>query len=424
MDDDIPAPRRDGQKAGPKRSEPADQGRVARARQWFGRAARPGSHEWNTLSLIGKSVLAASVSWYIAYNLMQAQSPAFAPFSAVLIMQVTAYQSLLQSLRYVGAVAVGVGLQGAVGSVTGSGMLTFVLVAVAALTIGRWRQLGSQGTQVSTAAFFAFSTYASATTTMQGLTQLGQIVLLVVIGCGVGVVVNVFVMPPMRYRSAEHGVRALAHSLCDLLGDIYPVLRDGELPEERAGHWRERAEQLGPIVTQARGAVQTAWESSYYNPRHMWQRRKRRLHSSFDGYQAVVGAMERVTQQMASMTRALAQWTNSDGSREHHDFLRDYGDFLASLAHVTEMMSGVDEDRLEAQARELCGAAEEAQEQHSRVGRGAAASELPVSDPSQPYGILLAEARRMMDEFQHTCDVLQQAVDDATAQEGKLSGCR
>ena len=99
----------------------------------------------HTVLLIGKSTLAATIAWVISYYLLHAQSPAFAPFSAVLIMQVTVYQSLLQSSRYVGAVVAGVAVQAALGFLVGPGLLTFVLVALVALAIGRWPALGVAG---------------------------------------------------------------------------------------------------------------------------------------------------------------------------------------------------------------------------------------------------------------------------------------
>jgi len=399
------------EKAPPQeRTRVVSPGRVARAAQWFRRAAGSDGHERHTLALIGKSTLAAGISWVIAQQVMHAQSPAFAPFSAVLIMQVTVYRSLVQALRYLGAVSLGVALQGLFGMLAGPGLFTFVLVSLAALAIGRWRPLGSQGSQVATAAFFAFSTYSMASSTSQGLSQLWQIIVLVLIGCGVGVLVNVLVLPPMRYRSAENGIHTLSHSLCDLVSDIYPALREGELGQENTEQWRQRAADLGPIVSQAQSSVRTAWESTYYNPRRMLQRHWH--HTSFAGYQSVIDALERVSYQLASMTRSLAQWHDGEeDAPQRREFLRHYGDLLACLAHVTDLFSQVDEEHLEEQAPELCSAAEDAQECRSRLVESAHESSLPLSDPALPYGILLAEAVRLMDEVQHTCDVLQHAVD-------------
>ncbi|GAA4330027.1 hypothetical protein GCM10023086_59430 [Streptomyces venetus] len=398
--------------AGAQRAPAAAQSRPARVRQWFGRAGSDG-HERHTLALIGKSTLAAAVSWVIAHDVMAAQSPAFAPFSAVLIMQVTVYQSLVQALRYVGAVAVGVGLQGVLGLLAGPHLLTFVLVTLAALAIGRWRPLGSQGSQVATAAFFAFSTYVAATSDAQRWSQLGQIIVLVLIGCGIGVVVNTLVLPPLRYRSAEYGIHTLARSLCDLVGDMYPALREGKLEGERTQHWRRRAAHLTPIVQQAQSSVHTAWESTLYNPRRL--RRRHRHRTSFDGYQAVVDALERVTHQVGSLTRSLDQWHDAAANRDHLDFVRAYGDFLASLAHIAELLSQIDEDQLRDQTQELCEAAAEAQQCRARLEDEAHAGALPLGDPAQPYGILMAEASRLTDEFQHTCDVLKHGVDEAGA---------
>ncbi|MGX9225408.1 FUSC family protein [Streptomyces albus] len=129
------------------------QGRAARMRQWLTRAKGSAGYERHTLELIGKSALAATVAWFVAHDLMAARSPAFAPFSAVLMMQVTVYRSLLQSLRYLGAVVAGVAIQAALGFLAGPDLLTFALVALIAMVIGRWRRLGTQGGQVATAAF-------------------------------------------------------------------------------------------------------------------------------------------------------------------------------------------------------------------------------------------------------------------------------
>ncbi|WP_235469533.1 FUSC family protein [Streptomyces platensis] len=392
-----------------RRTRPARPGRMARVRQWWGRALGSEGHERTTVLLIVKGTLAATIAWVISYHLLHAQSPAFAPFSAVLIMQVTVYQSLLQSSRYVGAVVAGVAVQAALGFLVGPDILTFALVAAVALTIGRWPALGSQGSQVATAAFFAFSTYVSATSTLDASTQLGQIILLVLIGCGVGVLVNVTVLPPLRYRSAEYGIRTLAHALCDLVSDIYPVLREGGLDEESTGRWRSRAEQTGELVAQARTGLRMARESLHYNPRRLV--RRGRPHTGFEGYAAVLEALERTLGQVAALTRSLHQWSADEDRHRYGAFLASYADFLESLSRITRVFADLDEDRLGDQAPELCQLADEAQDYRRRLAEEAERSELPLADPGRPYGVLVIEAARLMEEFQYTCDVLQHHVD-------------
>lgn len=389
------------------RTSVASRARPARLVQWLHRAGNPDSSERQTLNIVVKSTVVATVSWFVAHDLIKAQTPAFAPFSAVLIVQITAYQSLLQALRYVGAVSVGVSLQGLFGAFIGPNLLSFVLVALIALFIGRWKRLGSQGSQVTTAAFFAFSTYAAAASQSQGLRELGQIVLLVLVGCGVGVLVNVLVMPPMRYRSAEYGIHALGRSMCDLAGDICAALRAGEWDKQRTEHWRWRAADLGPMAAQAQASVRTAWESIYYHPRRLLLRHRHR--PTFTGYQQITDALERITYQMASMTRSLDQWHDGSDGPGPRDFLNRYGDFLSCFASVAEVFARLDEDSLDEQRRELDTAVEELKQARGRLAEAAeSGSSLPVSDPSEPFGILLAEAVRLLDEVEYARDVMEQ----------------
>ncbi|MET7761181.1 hypothetical protein ABZS71_03760 [Streptomyces sp. NPDC005393] len=383
--------------------------RWARGRQWLGRAKFPGGLTLQALELIGKSTLAASASWYVAHDLVAAQTPAFAPFSAVLIMQVTVYQSLLQALRYLAAVCAGVFVQAGLGFVAGPGLTTFVLVALIALAIGRWRHLGAQGAQVATAAFFAFSTYSASAGMRQSAEQLGQIILLVAIGCTIGVAVNLLLWPPMRCRSAETGIHTLAQDLSDLLADIHPALREHGFDKERAQQWRQRAAEIAWLVSQARTALHTAVESRYYNPRRLLPGNN--WHKDFSGYRDVIDALERVTHQLASLTRTLHQWPQSEEGNECVSFLRDYADLLEAFAQFTRPFIEIDEKRLPRQAEELCEAAKTVQDKRERLVDRAQNTSLALHDPSRPYSILLAEAVRLTEEAEHSCDVLGHITD-------------
>ncbi|WP_405774378.1 hypothetical protein [Streptomyces sp. NBC_00859] len=362
----------------------------------------------HSLLLIGKSTLAASVAWAISFYLMDATSPAFAPFSAVVIMHVTVYQSVVQSLRYVGAVVAGVAVQAALGFLAGPDLLSFVLVAAVALSIARWSLLGVQGPQVATAAFFAFATYSSASDASTRIAQLAQIVLLVVVGCVVGTAVNLLVAPPMRYRSAEHSVRVLAGALHGLASDIPSALRDGAPDGEATTRWRQQAADTGGMITQAREGLHTARESVYYNPRGLL--RRHREHVVFDGYEAVLAALERALYQMASLTRSLDQWQEPAGPVEYRDFLRRYASLLDAVAEAALALSTLDEATLPQQSDRLSRLAGEALEHAREVAEAAAAENLPLSDPRQPYGVLVIEGARLAEEIQYTSDMLRSWV--------------
>ncbi|MFE8009459.1 aromatic acid exporter family protein [Streptomyces sp. NPDC057418] len=354
--------------------------------------------------LVTKSTLAATLAWIVSYYGLDAQSPAFAPFSAVMIMYATVYQSVTQSLRYVGAVAAGVAVQAALGFLAGPDLLTFVLVAVIALSIGRARVLGVQGPQVATAAFFAFSTYSSTTDNMTRISQLGQIVLLVLIGCVIGTAVNITIAPPLRYRSAEYSVRILARALYDLTADIHPVLREGAPDPGTTTRWRERANQSDGLIAQARAGLHTAKESVHYNPRRLL--RRHRGHLNFQGYETVLNALERSLSQLASLTRSLDQWRQEESDYEYRHFLGRYAAFLEAISEIAYVLSTLDEKELSRQTGKVDGLVRDAQARRREVAEDAETQSLPLADPARPYGALVIEATRLMEEVQYTSDTL------------------
>ncbi|MFD5721517.1 aromatic acid exporter family protein [Streptomyces sp. NPDC127036] len=359
--------------------------------------------------LIAKSTLAATLAWAVSYYGLHAQAPAFAPFSAVMIMYVTVYQSLVQSLRYVAAVSLGVAIQVAFALLVGPDLLTFALVAAIALTIGRSRILGVQGPQVATAAFFAFSTYTTATSDSTGVRQLGQIVLLVLIGCAIGTAVNLTIAPPMRYRSGEYSIRVLAHTLYDLTSDMYPALREGTLDADSTSRWRDRAAQVDSLIAQARADLDTAKENAVYHPRRLLQRNRGGL--GFRAYKTVLEALGRTLYQMASLTRSLDQCRESENDYHYQEFFDRYASFLEAISDIAYTLSTLNEATLPLEAARLDALASAAQRQRREVAREAESQRLPLTDPGRPYGVLVIEATRLMEEVQYTSDTLRSEVE-------------
>ncbi|MEV1021086.1 aromatic acid exporter family protein [Streptomyces sp. NPDC050264] len=377
---------------------------------WCVRAWNAPGHERYTALLIGKSVLAATLSWWVAHDLLRATSPAFAPFSAVLIMNVTLSRSVWQALRYAAAVTAGVAVQAAIGFVAGPDLFAFVVVALVALCVGQWPALGEQRSQVATAAFFAFSTYAAATTTGDKALQLGQIILLVLIGCGLGLLVNLCIAPPLRYRSAEQGLHSLAAEIEYLLDDMADGLRSGNVDAERTEQWRRTGERVQTAVGQARAGLNTAESSLPFNPRRLLPAHRGYL--TFDRYRQTVNALERAVYQLGSLTRSLSQWRETENTYSYTPVLTAYAGFAESLRDIAHVVAELDSDTLTDQARTMCELATTAQEALQKVLGAAQDAQLPLADASRPYGVLVVEASRLMEEFQNTCDVLMDTAED------------
>ncbi|MEY6563587.1 aromatic acid exporter family protein [Streptomyces sp. PGLac3x] len=385
-----------------------------RVADWGRRLRRPESGARRSLLLILKSALAATVSWFVSYELMNATSPAFAPFSAVLMVQVTVYQSVVQSLRYVGAVAAGVAVQAVLGLSAGPDLVTFALVALVALVISRWRVLGAQGSQVATAAFFAFATYTGASDNVDQVKELGQIVLLVLIGSAVGVAVNVLIAPPLRYRSAEWGIRALAQEIHDLLDTMAPELGEGAPDADTTQGWRDRADRTDTLIAQSREGLRTARESLRLNPRP-WARRRRGT-LTFQAYDRTMEALVRMISQVTAITRSLDQQHQDEEGNgpgpDYAPFLRTYADFLSSVVGFTEILATLDEDHLRDQAGRLDEAAGSLERCRGEVVRATEERGLSLTDPTEPYGVLVVEATRLSEECRYTAGVLGSSAEN------------
>ncbi|MBZ2408740.1 hypothetical protein HX747_15310 [Streptomyces sp. L06] len=402
-------------------SETATREKWERVAEWGRRLRRPESSARRSLLLVLKSALAATLSWLVSYELMNATSPAFAPFSAVLMVQVTVYQSVVQSLRYVGAVAAGVAVQAVLGLSAGPDLVTFALVALVALVISRWRVLGAQGSQVATAAFFAFATYTGVSSNTDQVKELGQIVLLVLIGSAVGVGVNVLIAPPLRYRSAEWGIRALAQEIHDLLDAMAPELGEGTPDADTTQGWRDRADRTGTLISQSREGLRTARESLRLNP-HPWARRRRGT-ITFEAYDRTMEALVRMISQVAAITRSLDQQhqdeeqdqereEESSPDRDYAPFLRAYATFLSSVVDFTEILATLDEDHLRDQAGRLGEAADGLERCRGEVVRTTEERGLSLTDPTEPYGVLVVEATRLSEECRYTAQVLARSAEN------------
>ncbi|MFE1086075.1 aromatic acid exporter family protein [Streptomyces albidoflavus] len=410
-------------------SDTATREKWERVAEWGRQLRRPESSARRSLLLVLKSALAATLSWLVSYELMNATSPAFAPFSAVLMVQVTVYQSVVQSLRYVGAVAAGVAVQAVLGLSAGPDLVTFALVALVALVISRWRVLGAQGSQVATAAFFAFATYTGVSDNIDQVKQLGQIVLLVLIGSAVGVGVNVLIAPPLRYRSAEWGIRALAQEIHDLLDAMAPELGEGTPDADTTQGWRNRADRTDTLISQSREGLRTARESLRLNPRP-WARRRRRT-ITFEAYDRTMEALVRMISQVAAITRSLDQQhqdeeqeqdqerereqereEESSPDRDYAPFLRAYATFLSSVVDFTEVLATLDEDHLRDQAGRLGEAADSLERCRGEVVRTTEERGLSLTDPTEPYGVLVVEATRLSEECRYTAQVLARSAEN------------
>ncbi len=366
----------------------------------------------DALLLILKSAIAATIAWVLADVVLQAPSATFAPFSALLMVQVTVSKSLDQSVRYAVAVSSGVALAGLLSPLLGPTIVTFSMLMLIALLIGRWRRLGNQGPQVAVAAMFAYSSFTQSGDGLSSMVQLLSIAGLVLLGCVVGVVTNLAIVPPLRYRSAETSIRTLSQALCDLLADVSRGLDEGMPDTDLADSWHRRANEMPSIIDQARDSIADAVETMRLNPRRLGLREV-----SFDGYRSIVNGIERANEQLRSITRGISYAAHQEATTEQEDFLVAYSSLLAvgdEAARALGELHSNEDLRSDEQLQDIVSRGRSAYENIVEHTQGKA---LDSKDSWAIYGALETDAHRLVEEFAQVRRELQQLLTPQTHQE-------
>ncbi|CAL9335860.1 hypothetical protein SUDANB121_00178 [Nocardiopsis dassonvillei] len=384
---------------------------AAGARRWSRRALDVWGRERETAVLVLKAALAATLAWVVAHGVMGAATPAFAPFAALMMVEVTLYRSLLRSLRMVAAVLLGITLVTGLVVLAGTGPAVFAAAALLALALGRWRRLGDQGTQVATAAFFAFSVFVSLNGVRELLVQGAEILGVVLTGSVIGVAVNLLLLPPLRLRGAAGAVAALAGDLRRLCEDMGNSLCGGLPDSDTAREWGERTERLLRQARQARQATGTARESTFYNPRWLLHRRRVPVRE----HDRLIDALERTVHRTASIARSLERGRR-EGDETAPAVVTRCGELLLAAADawgVLEEWEGTDEPGWKPPVERFHGEVERAGRlertlEETRRERGGPA----LDDPWLPYGALLVESARLVDELQGTDEALAASAGD------------
>src|SRR5690625_574689 len=290
--------------------------------------------------MILKGTLAATIAWIVADVVISAQSPAFAPFTAVVMVQISVRESVLRSLRFAVAAIAGVSLQGLLAFWLEPHAFTFAavaLVALVALVLGYWHRLGAQGSLVSTSAFFAYSVFVAQQAPTSRLPLLAELILLVLVGCTIGIMVNLAVYPPLRLRGADYALSNLSSALRDLLGDLAAVLAEREPSSEEPDAFWYRGQDIESLASQVHGAITSARTPLRWNPRRLLLRRT----PQFAAYADLAFQMARVGETMRSVTdilRRLPAAADAPG----REFLRRYGGFMSEVSCAVAQLVDLD----------------------------------------------------------------------------------
>jgi uncharacterized membrane protein YgaE (UPF0421/DUF939 family) len=302
-----------------------------------------------TLTLVSHRVLPAAVTIvrlvvcavfaYLVALLVPGTSPhVLAPLTALLVLQVSIYQTLRSAVRRVASVVAGVlialGLSAWVGFTWWSLGLTIAL----ALAAGYALHLRAEVLEVPISAMLILSVGSRTAAT-------GRIVE-TLIGTAAGLTAG-FVLTSPRVQPAEKAIEKLGRTMADLLDQMAAGLSE-ESVTESARDWLWRARSLGNEIRRVDDALLQAEESTRLNPRSP------RLLAATIALRENLETMEHAAIAVRVFARSLADCTRlagDDNPVNDPDVRRGMADVLRELSAAVRTYSSL-ATKLDASSRE------------------------------------------------------------------------
>ncbi len=271
-----------------------------------------------------KSTVAAVAAFAAAAPLSDNPRPILAPLTALLVVQLTLYETVRTGLRRVISVVLGVLVAAALSVVVPLTWWSLGIAVAVSLVIGRLARLGSEIAEVPISAMLVLAVGGSGTAGEGRIFE-------TIIGAVVGVLVGAVVTPPLYLRPASDAVQDLAVAVAETLRRIATEVRE-EYTVEQTAHWLDAARGLGRDILRTDHALGTAEESLRYNPRAISRpHAASSLRTGLDG-------IERAVVSVRGVARALADLVGGHGEETVYgpDVREALSDLLCDVADAVE----------------------------------------------------------------------------------------
>jgi hypothetical protein len=216
---------------------------------------------WSDVTQLVKTVVAVTLAWILAVELVGERQSFLAPWAALLVVHATVFRTFSQGARQVGAAVVGVLLAWSAGNLIGPDVAALATVVFLGLLLGRSRWLEGEATTAAATSLIVLTTGFS-----DDQHLLVDRLLDTGIGIGVGLVVNIAVWPPLRRRTAIAALDALDGRIGALLVKVADGLA-GQFSLDEVADWLETTRDLDQEIDSAWALVRQARESAVLNPR-------------------------------------------------------------------------------------------------------------------------------------------------------------
>jgi uncharacterized membrane protein YccC len=250
-----------------------------------------------TAETIVRLTVTAVFAYLISLTVPGTSHSVLAPLTALLVAQVSLYQTLRSAISRVAAVVAGVLLAVGLAALVGFTWWSLGIMIAVALAIGYALHLGDNTLEVPISAMLILSGDTKAAAT-------GRIVD-TFIGTAAGLVAG-FVFTSPQVQPAEEAIEDLCRKMSDLLARMAAGLIEGDVPVA-TGDWLAQARSLGLEIRRVDDALRQAEESLRLNPRSL------RLPYSPVSLRDSLETLEHETTTIRVLARSLADSTRLAG---------------------------------------------------------------------------------------------------------------
>jgi hypothetical protein len=227
-----------------------------------------------------KTTLAAVLSFVIAERLHTSATPVLAPLTALLVVQLTMYETVRHGWERILSVLAGVLVAIGVASVVGLTWWSLGAVVALSLVVGRALRLGPHLLEVPISAMLVLAVTNAEHLAIERVYE-------TLIGSAVGVLVNLAIAPPLYMQPAGDALAELADRTAGVLRGLAGDLRRG-WSRSAADHWLDESRALGAEVARADETLARAEQSARLNPRGRAVRRGQpRIRAALTGLEHV-----------------------------------------------------------------------------------------------------------------------------------------
>jgi uncharacterized membrane protein YgaE (UPF0421/DUF939 family) len=343
-----------------------------------------------TAATIIRLATCAVFAYLVALPVPETSPPVLAPLTAILVLQVSIYQTLFSAVRRVAAVVTGVLIALGLSSWIGFTWWSLGLTIALGLAVGYALRLREAVLEVPISAMLILSVGSRAAATSR-ITE-------TLIGTAAGLIAG-FVLTAPKVERAEEAISGLARAMADLLDWMADGLND-ESVNDSARAWLDQARALSSEIGRVSEALAQAEESTKLNPRSMLPGSTVTLRQSLETLEHSAITVRVLARSLVDTTR-LAGEDNSvddpDVRRRLADTLRELSAAVRAYGSLATELDTRRHDVLEAELGRHLAAARDRQDRLSELLATAPAAR-PVGWPLR--GELISHLARLRSELE------------------------